>query len=170
MFKVLQLLTLHIYEYNDLSAITENQLKPLQFVGIDRSTLNKSLVRVYYLVWDNKKSSGVVKNAWVKKSSVSTDKNDWSASIKYFLATVEDVPDVVNNYLEIILKRYNSSVFVPLIEEMIKNDNFIVAHVKLEEDSIFAGTSEQLLQSYTGNIYEEQSLTSKVMVHSKFNY
>lgn len=158
----------YIYNNNDLSAITNERLKLLQFVAVDKDSKNSRLTKVYYLVWDSVKGSGVVKSGWVKSKSISLEKDDWKASIKYFLAKNEKDAEMRQSYLAGILKLHKGTVFISIIQDMFDNDHLRIEDEASDVDPIFAGTNNYLLNDYVGKLFEGQSVNSPVIIEGSF--
>lgn len=160
--------TTYIYSYNDLSAITNMKLNPLQFVAVDKNSMKDRLVKVYYLVWDSAKNSGVIKEGWIKSTSISTSPDDWKSSAKYFLAKNEENPDMKKSYLSGILKFHKKSTFVSLVQDMIDNNHLRVEKIETGIDPIFVGTKDTLLNPYIGKLFKDQSTDSEILTEGTF--
>lgn len=149
--------TAYLYSQNDLSSPTSNKVNPMLFVAVDKDTLDGELVKVSYYLKDD------IKTAWIKKSAISMDKDNCGASIKYFLATIQESLEDREERLSLILKRHKSSVFIPLVKKMIEEDHLRVTENEIEIDPDFAGSNEELKKSYNVVIYKEPDVISEVL-------
>lgn len=151
------------FKYNDISAITPNKVNPLLFVAIDTATIGQPLVKVSYLVLNEKNEPVKITSVWVKSEDVSQDDDDIGTAKKYFNASISDDAEMVRRNLTLITRKHEKSVFIELISDMLNNTNLKVLQDKPNIDDNFIGTNSYLLQSFTGNIYNESNISSKVI-------
>lgn len=151
------------FKYNDFSSITAEKIDPLQFVAIDKSTLNKPLVKVSYLVLDKENKPNNVLSTWVNSSDVSQTSDDVGTAIKFFNAKISDDADMVKRNLTLITKKHKSSVFIEQISDMLNNSHLNVLAEESEIDEYFNGSNDYLVQEYTGKIYKDANLSSTIL-------
>lgn len=151
----------YLYSHNDLSSPTSKKVNPMLFLAVDKDSINGELVKVSYYVKDD------IKTGWIKKSAISTDKDNCGAAIKYFLATIQESLEDREERLSLILKRHKSSIFVPLVKKMIEEDHLRVTENEIEVDPDFAGSNEELKKSYNVVIYKDPDVISEVLFTGK---
>lgn len=155
-----------IYKTNDFSTVTEEKINKLTFVAVDKDTISHDLVKISYLTKSDK--GWLISKGWVKKTVISTDRDNWGTGIKYFLATQDEDELLKKKRLESVLKLHKNTLFKDLISKMIEEDHLRINSQEYVLDSNFAGTLETLLNPYYGKIYSEPSLESEILSEGEF--
>lgn len=150
-----------IYSTDDLSTITEDRVDKLTFVAIDKSSLNKDLLKVSYL---NKNDKGwFISKGWIKKTAISTKKDDWGTAIKFFNATQAETKEDKESILGTVFMFNSKTVFSSIIQKMLDEDHLKVNDQEYRYDELFAGTNEALFTKYNGAVYAQADTESEVL-------
>lgn len=158
----------YLYKHIDLSSITDEVLLPMQFVAIDKDSMNGELVKISYLKWNSVKNTGVIATGYVKKDALSTVKDDWKTGIKYFLASIEKDVTQQGKILSSIKKIHKKSFFIDRILKMMETKDLTIEIDSDNYDFIFKGTENNLINLYSGKIYKEADVNSEVLLGGNF--
>lgn len=150
-----------LYSSDDLSTITAKKIDRLTFVAVDKGSLNKDVVKVSYLA--KNENGWLISKGWVKKSSISTEKDNWGTAIKYFNATQAESKDARESILGTVFMFNKNTVFGDLIQKMLDEGHLNVKSQEYKYDELFAGTDEPLFNRYYGAIYKEAGTKSEVL-------
>lgn len=150
-----------IYSTDDLSTITEDRVEKLTFVAIDKSSLNKELLKVSYL---NKNDKGwFISEGWIKKTAISTKKDDWGTAIKFFNATQVEKKEDRESILGTVFMFNKNSVFIDLIQKMLDEDHLNISDREYGYDPLFK-VIEDVSIHFQGVVYSEPDETSEILL------
>lgn len=155
-----------IYSSDDLSSITENTISTLTFVAVSQDEVSDKFYKIKYIT--PKGDDWVVRTGWVKKQSVSTTPDNWASAIKYFLATLDEKPELQMKRLETIKKLHKNSIFMDSFNSMIENKNLVIKK-ELVLDENFKGTLS-FTNPINGKIYKSPDEASEVVFEGEFSY